>query len=100
MATLIASVPIAVSVSDVAKALPLRRRRITPERGRALEKLSHAIEYLVDEQFIEGCSSQASSDLSDSIHLLCGLRQQVYMDAPEIQPISAKLRLMLAGLLP
>jgi hypothetical protein len=98
MVTTITSVPIAVSVSDVAKALPLRQRRITPERGRALEKLGHAIEYLVDEQFHEGFPTQ-TSDHPEAVQLLMELRRKVYMEAPEIVSLGERVRLLLSALL-
>lgn len=100
MAITTTAVPVAVPVSDIAKALPFRRRRITPAGGRALEKLGHAIEYLMDEDFHERPSSLTSCDRSVAVQVLMGLRRQVHLDAPEIQPVGERLRHLLAGLLP
>ena len=99
MATISTLVPIAVRVSDVAKDLPLRRRRITPEMGRALERLGHAIEYLMDEHFHEHPAS-TRIDRPDAVTILLELRRQVYMEAPEIEPLSEKLKQLLRMLLP
>jgi hypothetical protein len=100
MATTTTAVPIAVRFPEVAKALPLRQRRITPEGARALEKLSHAIDYLMDEHVYECCWSQNSSDRLAAVELLMERRKQVYLDAPEIVPWSEKARTLLMALLP
>ena len=98
-ATTSSALPIAVSVPDVAKAIPQPRRRIGPERGRALEKLRHAIEYLVDEHVNDLDSPDASIDRLAAVELLMGLLKQVYTEAPVIQPLNERFRRFWAELL-
>jgi hypothetical protein len=93
------SLRFAVPDSEVAKALPPRRRRITPEVGRALERLNHAIDYLTDEHLHRGRPKAASHDHACTVQLLMNLRKQVYLEAPEAQPLSARCRSFLAQLL-
>jgi hypothetical protein len=89
----------AVPDSEVARPLPPRRRRITPEGGRALEKLSHAIEYLTDEYIHQGGSRGVSQDYDCAVQLLLTLRKQVYLDAPEVGSLRERCRTFLAQLL-
>ncbi len=53
------------------------RRRITPEAGRGLEKLGHALEYLTDEFVHDGCNFRDRGRL-EAIQLLASLNRQVY----------------------
>jgi hypothetical protein len=92
-----ASMPFAVSNSEVAKALPHRRRLITPEVGRALERLNHAIEYLTDEYVHQG-GSKALNDHLCTVQLLMDVRKQVYVDAPEAHSMGARCKYFLARL--
>ncbi len=89
----------AVPDSGVARALPYRRRRITRELGRALERLDHAIEYLTDEHIHQGGSRAVSTDHADAVQVLLTLRKQVYLDAPEVGSLSERCRTFLAQLL-
>jgi hypothetical protein len=90
----------ATSDSAVAKGLSVYgRRRITPEVGRALEKLDHAIEYLMDEIFYEGHSRPGSHHRLEAVKVMTALRQQIYVDAPEIQPFGTRCRTFLTQLL-
>jgi hypothetical protein len=93
-----ASIPFAVSNSEVAKALPHQRRLITPEVGRALEKLNHAIEYLTDEYVHQGGSKAYLNDHLCTVQLLMDIRKRVYTDAPEAHSMSARCRSLLAQL--
>jgi hypothetical protein len=90
-------IPFAVS-NEVARALPHRRRRITPEVGRALEKLNHAIEYLTDEYAYQGGSRADSNDHACAVQLLMSLRTQVYLDAPEAHSIGVRCKSFLTQL--
>jgi hypothetical protein len=89
----------AVPDSEAARALPQRRRRIAPDVGRALEKLSHAIEYLTDEHIYQGGWRAGSRDYDCAVQLLLTLRKQVYLDAPEVGSLSERCRTFLAQLL-
>ena len=61
-----------------------RRRRITPQAGRALEILGHAVEYLTDEFVHEGKSLSADNAQIQAIQLLMAFNRQVYFECPEI----------------
>jgi hypothetical protein len=60
-----------------------RRRHITPQAGRALEVLGHAIEYLTDE-FVHDCSSlSARNDQLEAVQLLMAVNRRIYYECPE-----------------
>jgi len=54
------------------------RRRITPEAGRGLEKLAHALEYLTDEFVHDGCRFAEDRGKLEAIALLASLNRQIY----------------------
>src|SRR5664279_1024091 len=54
------------------------RRRMSPESGRAVERLGHAIEYLTDEFVHDGCEREFKDPRVDAIQLLMSLNRQVY----------------------
>ena len=54
------------------------RRRITPEAGRGLEKLRHALEYLTDEFVKGGCALAEDQGRLQAIQLLAALNRQLY----------------------
>lgn len=60
------------------------RRRITPEAGRALEILGHAIEYLTDEFVHEGKGLEQDIGRVEAIQRLMALNRQIYFDCPVI----------------
>lgn len=59
------------------------RRRISPQAGRALEKLGHAIEYLSAE-FVNGDRpiTPHSPEL-EAVQLLMALNRKIYFECPE-----------------
>lgn len=57
---------------------PMVRRRITPEAGQGLEKLAHALEYLIDEYIHEGCGVDRDHGRLQAIQLLAALNRQIY----------------------
>ena len=61
------------------------RRRITPETGRALEKLAHALEYLADEFVCGGCEVVRDYGRIEAIQLLASLNRQLYF-ACQVEP--------------
>ena len=67
------------------------RRYITPESGRALELLGHAIEYLTDELIHEGKRVTAHNPQVEAIQLLMALNRQVYFDCPVIPTPTQRL---------
>lgn len=61
------------------------RRRITPEAGQGLEKLAHALEYLIDEFIHDGCKVDKDYGRLQAIQLLAALNRQIYF-ACGVQP--------------
>lgn len=72
-----------------------RRRHITPQAGRALEILGHAIEYLTDEFVEQGCSLSTDKGQLDAVQLLMTLNRQVYFECPEVPSLAERLRAFL-----
>ena len=54
------------------------RRRISPEAGRGLEMLAHALEYLTDEFVRDGCRFADDQGRLQAIQLLASLNRQIY----------------------
>lgn len=61
-----------------------RRRRITPQAGRALEILGHAIEYLADEFVEHGGNLSVNDGQVQAMQLLMSLNRAIYFECPEI----------------
>lgn len=59
------------------------RRRTTPEQGRALETLGHAIEYLVDSRLFEQWESPADAE---AVQLLMVCSRSVFAACDEMHP--------------
>ena len=79
-----------------ARVLSCRPRYISPEAGKALEKLSHAIDYLTDEYIHSGCPASASPDCVESLQVLMSLRRRIYDEAPLKRPVRERVRLLVA----
>lgn len=73
----------------------VRRRRISPEAGHALEILGHAIEYLTDEFIYAGGSFSAHDAQVEAVQLLMGLNREIYFDCPEVPSFAARFRSLL-----
>jgi hypothetical protein len=73
----------------------LTRRRITPEAGRALEILGHAIEYLTDEFVHDGGTFSARDERLQAVQLLMSLNRQVYFECPEAHSFAERCRTLL-----
>lgn len=67
------------------------RRRMSPESGRAIERLGHAIEYLTDEFVHDGCDGGFEDPRVDAIKLLMSLNRQVYSECPIIPTFAQRL---------
>jgi hypothetical protein len=87
------SVPVSAPVAVSARVRP--SRRITPEAGRALEILGHAIEYLTDELVHSGGELSPSNSELQAVQLLMERNRQVYYECPEAVTVGARLRSML-----
>jgi hypothetical protein len=72
-----------------------RRRRITPEAGRALEILGHAIEYLTDEFVQDDRAFTVKKEQLQAVQMLMDLNRQVYFDCPEIPTLADRCRALL-----
>jgi len=67
-----------------AVAAPRLRRRITPQAGKALEILAHALEYLTDEYAVSGSAGPSLQDRLEAIELLKSLNRRVYLECAEV----------------
>lgn len=76
-----------------------RTRRITPEAGRALEILGHAIEYLADEYAIEKRIPKANDPRLEAIQILMKLNRQVYFECPAVTTSAERIRAFLRSLI-
>lgn len=76
-----------------------RRRRVTPQAGRALEILGHAIEYLADEYVHNGGQFSASDSQVQAMRLLMNLNRSIYLDCPEIPTLGQRCFSVLGRLL-
>jgi len=86
------SIPTPAPTATAAEALGRRRRRISPEAGRALEILGHAIEYLTDEYVHEGGSFAAHDPRLEAVQLLMARNREVYFSCPEVPTFSERVR--------
>lgn len=80
------SFPLAVSAPAVgALHTGLKKRRsISPQAGRGLEILGHAIEYLTDEFVHEGGTFSSDNGQLQAVQLLMALNRQIYFECPEV----------------
>lgn len=73
------------------------RRRPTPEQGRSLEILAHAIEYLVDSDLRDGTRS-GCVPVPEAARILMRLNRAVFAECREIVPLRVRLRQRFARL--
>ena len=88
-------IPATAPAVSIARPATNRRRHITPQAGRALEILGHAIEYLTDEFVHEGGSLSARHPQLEAVQLLMALNRQIYFSCPEVPTLSERLRAFL-----
>ncbi len=83
-----------------AESPPPVRRRLSPEGGRALEILGHAIEYLADEYAADpkdkGPLGNADPRI-EAIQILKALNRAVYFSGTELEPFFRRMRRWLLG---
>ena len=86
-------------------ALPVRntankRRRITPQAGKALSILGHAIEYLTDE-FVHngGGSLTVRNPQIEAVQILMALNREIYFNCEEIPTLSERISSLMHRLL-
>ena len=67
-----------------------RRRQVSPEAGRGLEILGHAIDYLMDEYLNEpGCISLGDDEL-EAVQMLMALNRQIYFSCPVVKTMKER----------
>jgi hypothetical protein len=69
-----------------------RRRRISPQAGRALEILGHAIEYLTDEFVHEGEAFSVRREQLEAVRLLMAANREIYLECPEVPSFGERCR--------
>ena len=84
--------PSAQTVSAAVLGSNSRRRRITPQAGRALDILAHTIEYLTDEFMLKGLAYSSKDEQLQAVQLLMALNRQVYFECPEIPTFGERCR--------
>ena len=72
-----------------------RTRRITPEAGRALELLGHAIEYLADDYMHRTTMLRNEDPEVAAIQLLMSLNREVYYECPLAETLKERMRRVL-----
>lgn len=70
---------------------PIRRRRIGPESGKALEILDHAIDYFIDESLEMHCEAPGKRGQEEAIRLLMSANRAIYYSCPEQYGIVARI---------
>lgn len=66
--------------------------RISPQTGKALELISHAINYLIDECEADGSVMDAASGPTKAVGLLMAINRQIYFECPEVLTLGDGLR--------
>lgn len=87
MTTVVLPAAAPVSSNSSARA-DARRRRMTPQVGRALEVLGHSIEYLADEFMHSGGSLSPRDGQIEAIQLLMAANRKLYLSCPEVRTFS------------
>jgi hypothetical protein len=79
---------------------PFVRRQLSPEEGRAIEILGHAIEYLADEYCADaqpkGRLGNADPRI-EAIQTLKALNRSIYYSAPEAEPALTRMKRWVMG---
>jgi hypothetical protein len=87
------SAPLPVSLANIPReGARTRRRRISPQAGRALEILGHSIEYLTDEFVHAGGSLSPHNAQVEAVQLLMAVNRQVYFECPEVPSLGERWR--------
>ena len=72
------------------------RRRPNQYQGRALEKLGHAVEYLVDSRMVLIDEPSTRAD-AEALDILMQLSRCVFSECEEIVPMGRRLRAWMTG---
>jgi hypothetical protein len=82
-------------------AVPVVRRRLSREAGRALEILGHAIEYLGDEYAFDAHTKGPLGNADPrvaAIQILMGLNREVFFSGMQVQPAFRRIRRWFIGM--
>ena len=80
---------------DCLRSNKLRRRRISPQAGRALEILGHAIDYLIDENVYAADSRSKKMGQMEAVQLLMKINREIYFECPEVPSVRERWRSLL-----
>ena len=87
-------------LSSAVELWPFVRRQLSPEEGRAIEILGHAIEYLADEYCADaqpkGRLGNADPRI-EAIQMLKALNRSIYYSAAEVQPAFTRMKQWVMG---
>ncbi len=87
-------------LSSAVEMRPFVRRQLSPEEGRAIEILGHAIEYLADEYCADaqpkGRLGNADPRI-EAIQTLKELNRSIYYSATEVQPAFTRMKRWVMG---
>jgi hypothetical protein len=86
------AIPVSTPVPAAARVQANRPRRTTPQAGRALEILGHAIEYLTDEFVHQGTLISPGNPQLDAVQLLMAVNRQIYFECPEVPTLRQRFR--------
>ena len=87
-------IPLPLAGSGVASEVTSVRRRLSPAAGRALEILSHAIEYLADEYAASGDKGPLgrADPRVEAIQILKRLNREVYYSGSQVASGASRIR--------
>ena len=91
------SIPVLAPLDSVTEVRSRHKRDISPQAGRALEILGHAIEYLTDEYVHEGGSLSAHDPRLEAVQLLMARNREIYFSCPEVPGFGERIRSFLTG---
>jgi hypothetical protein len=87
-------------LSSAVELRPFVRRQLSPEEGRALEILGHAIEYLADEYCADaqpkGRLGNADPRI-EAIQMLKALNRSIYYSSAEVEPAFTRMKRWVMG---
>jgi hypothetical protein len=87
-------------LSSAVELRPFVRRQLSPDEGRALEILGHAIEYLADEYCADaqpkGRLGNADPRI-EAIQTLKALNRSIYYSAAEVEPAFTRMKRWVMG---
>jgi hypothetical protein len=87
-------------LSSAVEMRPFVRRQLSPEEGRAIEILGHAIEYLADEYCADAQPKGRLGNADprvEAIQTLKELNRSIYYSATEVQPAFTRVKRWVMG---